>query len=150
MLKPSTTPSFASLALLAANGCCSNPEAHAVKATADHKTSAEALAPSDAAEAGREPQGERKPHLVGGYAPRAVNDPEIGLVAKTAVELLGAHERDQTLALVSIESAASQVVAGMNFALGLKVRGKAGERTLEVIVYRDLKDHFALTRATAK
>ena len=26
----------------------------------------------------------------------------------------------------------------------------SGERTLEVIVYRDLKDHFALTRATAK
>ena len=44
----------------------------------------------------------------------------------------------------------SALLARMNFALDLKVKGKAGERTLSVVVYRNLQGGYALTQSAAK
>jgi hypothetical protein len=145
-----TSRSLALFALLAATGCCSNPEAKTVMEVPGSVANTASPAPTVVAEAPAGNDGDRKPQIVGGYTRREVSDAEIAAVARQAIELLSAKEGDATLLLVSIESAASQVVAGMNFALELKVKGKAGERTLEVVIYRDLKDHASLTKAAAK
>lgn len=103
-----------------------------------------------AAQGGHEPEARPERPLVGGYHPREVTEDEIVTVAKEAVELVGSKEGDTTLALVAIERASSQVVAGMNFALDLSVTGKAGKRSLTVLLYRDLKNALTLTSVTNK
>ncbi|MBM4357317.1 MAG: hypothetical protein FJ096_04330 [Deltaproteobacteria bacterium] len=152
MLPLSATVSLVALALIA---CChpsGEPKAGAdVGATATASgavSSSEApsvATPGTAAHPTEAAGGQRGAPLVGGYHPREVTEAEIVEVSKKAVELVGAKEGDASLVLVAIDTAASQVVAGMNFALGLKVKGKVGHRSLTVVLYRDLKNTFTLT-----
>jgi hypothetical protein len=148
-----TTASLTALALVVVACGHSHPDAKTIPdVTATDSSTAVAATPADASTAATavEGRGAHDAPIVGGYHPRAVTEPEIVEVAKKTVTLIGATEGDPSLALVSIETAASQVVAGMNFALDLKVQGKAGARTLAVVVYRDLQNAFSLTRVTAK
>ncbi len=149
-----TDPMLALWLLLAAVGCSSTPEP---KRTEEPSTGTSAGAPGSPVpsptrygDGKPEPSTERPPHLLGGYAARDVSEVEIGLVAKRAVELVALKEGEPSLTLLSIERAASQVVAGTNFALEVRVNGKAGERTLALVVYRNLQGHVVLLERNPK
>ncbi len=79
--------------------------------------------------------------LVGGYSPVAVTDPDALAAAKFAVT---AH--DPKLKLVSLDHAARQVVAGMNYRLALHVTDATDTaRTAEAVVWRKLNGQHELT-----
>src|ERR1051326_6292054 len=58
---------------------------------------------------------------VGGYKEVATDDPEVVAAAKFAVGAQG-EKQNATIKLVSVEHAESQVVAGINYRLCLKVQ----------------------------
>jgi hypothetical protein len=88
------------------------------------------------------------PPLVGGYSKAATTDPEVAEMAEFAV----AESAKETpgLTLLSITSAETQVVAGMNYRLTLSVKDSDKTRTAEAVVYRDLQQKKSLTSWTWK
>jgi hypothetical protein len=85
--------------------------------------------------------------ITGGYGDADVTDADVVAAAKFAIATK--KKKDPALKLVSIEKAQQQVVAGMNYALCLKVHGKgdkAGKNHLvHTIVYLNLKNKMSLT-----
>jgi hypothetical protein len=85
--------------------------------------------------------------ITGAYGDADVTDTEVVAAAKFAIATK--KKKDPMLKLVSIEKAQQQVVAGMNYALCLKVHGKgdkAGKNHLvHTVVYHDLKNKMSLT-----
>ena len=94
-----------------------------------------------------------EPMMAGGYSRADVNDREIIDAANFAVKT-EAKRRAAKISLVSIDSAERQVVAGLNFRLCLSVkttgRNKkaAVSQTAQTVVYKNLKQKFALTSWT--
>jgi hypothetical protein len=86
--------------------------------------------------------------MVGAYSEVATDDPEVKKAAEFAV---AKQKQNGPLSLVSIESAARQVVAGTNYSLCLKVKAAnedgAGEEAQDVkaVVFRNLKNKYSLT-----
>jgi cystatin-C len=87
---------------------------------------------------------------VGGYKEVAADDPEVAAAAKFAVGEQG-RKQDAAIKLISVERAESQVVAGINYRLCLKV--EVGDEAQDVdvtqevkaVVYRNLKKEYSLT-----
>ena len=82
--------------------------------------------------------------IAGGYSAAAVTDPEVVAAAKFAVKR-AARKGARRAALVSVEGAERQVVAGMNYRLRLKVRMNGKTQDVTAVVYRDLKGKYELT-----
>ena len=82
----------------------------------------------------------------GGYKEISRDNAEVEAAAKFAVEAEG-HKQEASFTLVSIERAESQVVAGINYRLCLKVSTDADNDPKEVqaVVYRNLKKEYSLT-----
>ena len=93
-------------------------------------------------------QGKRP--ILGGYNEAAVDNAEVVAAAEWAVGEQG-RKQEMTVSLVSIERAETQVVAGKNFRLCLKVTLSAegedeeSEQIVKVVVYRNLKQEYSLT-----
>jgi hypothetical protein len=83
------------------------------------------------------------PDVVGGYTAQNVNDPEMVEVANKTIELLKKETPD--IELVKILSAATQVVAGLNYRLVLKVKTNNQEETWTVVVYRGFDNSYQIT-----
>lgn len=87
---------------------------------------------------------------VGGYKEIAKTDPGARAAAAFAVKAQ-AEKKNATISLVAVEHAESQLVAGTNYRLCLKVTtsGVGNEAdvtiTVKVVVYRDLKGVYKLT-----
>ena len=83
---------------------------------------------------------------LGGYKEISRDDSEVENAAKFAVEEEG-RKQEASLTLVSIEHAESQVVAGVNYRLCLKVSADADSDPKEVqtVVFRSLKKEYSLT-----
>ena len=87
---------------------------------------------------------------VGGYKAISKSDTGARAAAEFAVDSQ-AERKNLTISLVAIEKAESQVVAGTNYRLCLKVTTSGAEDeadvtiTVKVIVYRDLKSKSSLT-----
>jgi hypothetical protein len=81
--------------------------------------------------------------IVGGYQNTDIT-PEIKKMAKFAVKTQSKQTKTR-LQLVSIDSAASQVVAGTNFKLILTIKDHQKTNQAESIVYRDLNGHKELS-----
>jgi hypothetical protein len=87
---------------------------------------------------------------VGGYKEVATDDPEVVAAAKFAVGAQGEKQK-ATIKLVSVEHAESQVVAGINYRLCLKVEvsdpSEDVDTTQEVktVVYKNLQRQYSLT-----
>lgn len=80
---------------------------------------------------------------VGGYKEAATDDPEVVAAAKFAVGAEG-EKQNVTIKLVSVEHAESQVVAGINYRLCLKVQAGDSDdddatREVKTVVYKNLK-----------
>ena len=83
---------------------------------------------------------------VGGYKEISRDDAEVEAAAKFAIEAEG-KKQDASYTLVSIEHAESQVVAGINYRLCLKVSESADNDPKEVqtVVYKNLRREYSLT-----
>ena len=81
----------------------------------------------------------------GGWMNQPVDSSMIATAAAEAVTLLQARTGDPGLALVAIRTAATQVVAGLNFKLNLDVATKDGPRNVTVVMYRNLQKEYRLT-----
>lgn len=92
---------------------------------------------------------EPRPPIPGGYIEASTTDPEVVSAANFAVGRQR-RKRGARASLVSIERAETQVVAGVNYRLCLRVR--SGGRTQEVVtvVYRNLRQRYSLTSWRAR
>jgi hypothetical protein len=92
---------------------------------------------------------QRRPPVAGGYKKVSNDAPEVMLAAKFAVSEQ-AQKQGTTINLISIERAESQVVAGINYRLCLKVAIKNGTqdadviREIKAVVFRNLKKQHML------
>jgi hypothetical protein len=77
--------------------------------------------------------------IAGGMVATSQQDAEVQQAATFAAAQLGKGELDSVL------EASQQVVAGMNYALKIKLKGGA---IYDVVVYRDLQNHFSLTKSS--
>lgn len=88
--------------------------------------------------------------IVGGYKEVPADSAEVQEAAQFAVSAQ-AKKQDAEVKLLSVEHAESQVVAGMNFRMCLRVEieDKANNvdvtQEVKVVVYRNLKKEFSLT-----
>jgi cystatin-C len=87
---------------------------------------------------------------VGGYKTISKSDTGARAAAEFAVDAQ-AERKNLTIELVDVEKAESQIVAGTNYRLCLKVTTSGAEDeadvtiTVKVIVYRNLKGEYSLT-----
>jgi hypothetical protein len=84
--------------------------------------------------------------ILGGYKVVATDNPEVVAAAEFAVGEQG-EKQESTISLVSIERAESQVVAGINYRLCLKVSTESEEepQDVKVVVHRNLQKQYSLT-----
>jgi len=88
--------------------------------------------------------------IVGGYKETATDSSEVQEAAEFAVKAEGEKQETQ-IKLVSVEHAESQVVAGVNYKLCLKVEVEDKENNtdvtvdVQVVVYRNLQKAYSLT-----
>lgn len=80
-----------------------------------------------------------EPPLAGGYAVRPVTDEQVIAAARYALEAekaaLRVRREPAELRLIGIEEAASQVVAGVNYRLRLKVDRNGREQIADAVVW---------------
>jgi len=86
----------------------------------------------------------QRPPMVGNYREASKTDREVVSAARFAIK---SEKRKQggRLSLVSIERAEQQVVAGLNYRLCLKVKMKGKTEDVTAVVYKNLKQKYALT-----
>jgi hypothetical protein len=80
--------------------------------------------------------------MAGGYQSASVTQPDVMEAARYAVRK---QKRKKSVRLVSIERAETQIVAGMNYRLCLKVKIKGKTRTVTTVVYKNLEQLYSLT-----
>ena len=81
--------------------------------------------------------------IAGGYGERRVDDPSVTAAAAFAVRERGRQTR-RRVTLLSIVSAESQVVAGMNYRMVLHVREGGVDTYMTVVVFQNLRGKFSL------
>ena len=82
---------------------------------------------------------------VGGYRTASTTDPGVVAAARFAIKK-EKQRRGAGVTLVSIERAQTQVVAGTNYKICLRVRIKGRIRSITTIVYRNPQRLYSLTR----
>lgn len=82
--------------------------------------------------------------IAGGYAEISSSDPEVVSAAKYAVRAQG-QKQDARISLISIQRAEVQVVAGLNYRMGLRVKVKGKTQNVTAVVYKNLKQRYSLS-----
>jgi hypothetical protein len=82
--------------------------------------------------------------MVGNYREASKTDREVVSAARFAIKS-EKRKRGGRLSLVSIERAEIQVVAGLNYRLCLKVKMKGKTEDVTAVVYKNLKQKYALS-----
>jgi hypothetical protein len=82
--------------------------------------------------------------IAGGYSGRPTNDRGVAAAAAFAVRERGRQTR-RRVTLLSIESAETQVVAGMNYRLVMRVREGREVGFVTVVVFQNLRRRLSLT-----
>jgi hypothetical protein len=82
--------------------------------------------------------------IVGGYGDASTSDPDVIKAANFAVKSRS-QRQGVSISLVSIQRAGLQVVAGINYALDLKVRINGNARDVKAVIYRNLRNNYSLT-----
>lgn len=82
--------------------------------------------------------------IAGGYAKASTEDRQVISAARFAVKR-EQRMKGVRLSLVSIERAETQVVAGLNYRLCLRVKSKGQTEDVAVVVYQNLKRKYSLT-----
>lgn len=84
-----------------------------------------------------------RPPVAGGYSVASATDNEVVAAADFAIK--AKTEPSQRLALIAILTAQTQVVAGLNFRLKLKVQANETPKEVEAVVYRHLSGDYQVT-----
>ena len=82
--------------------------------------------------------------IAGGYTETSAADPDVVAAANFAVGRQR-RRRGGRVSLVSIERAETQVVAGVNYRLCLRIRRRGRTQEVVTVVYRDLRRRYSLT-----
>jgi hypothetical protein len=82
--------------------------------------------------------------VAGGYASAATDDAQVLAAARFAVRA-AKRKRGAPLRLVAVEHAETQVVAGINYRLCLRVREGKRTREASAVVYENLRRRLSLT-----
>lgn len=86
----------------------------------------------------------QQPPVAGGYQEASKTDREIMSAAKFAIRKERRNE-GVPLSLITIERAETQVVAGINYKLCLRVKVNGVTQDATAIVYKDLEQNYALS-----
>ena len=84
------------------------------------------------------------PPIVGGYKEASKTDREVVSAARFAIKSRKRRQRG-SLSLISIERAETQVVAGINYRLCLKVKMKGKTQDVGAVVYENLRHKYSLS-----
>jgi hypothetical protein len=87
----------------------------------------------------------QRPPVAGGYIEASASDPGVLAAGRFAVRAEG-RRRGARMSLVSVERAETQVVAGTNYRLRLRVNVAGAVRDVEATVYENLRRRLSLTR----
>lgn len=91
--------------------------------------------------------------MTGAYSEADAKNPEIVKAAEFAVRTQGEKQKS-AIRLVSVDAAKTQVVAGMNYQICMKVSVKkksaksAADQFVTAVVYRNLQNKYSLTSWT--
>src|SRR5688500_2991795 len=88
------------------------------------------------------PRAQERP-IAGGYGERPTNDRSVTAAAAFAVRERGRQTR-RRITLLSITSAESQVVAGVNYRLVMDVREGGEVRSVTTVVHQNLRRRLSL------
>jgi Aspartic acid proteinase inhibitor len=83
--------------------------------------------------------------IVGNYRKISKSNAEVVAAAKFAVRQEKRVKGNRGLSLVSIERAASQIVAGRNYKICMKVKMNGKTQNATAVVFLNLQDKFSLT-----
>ena len=82
--------------------------------------------------------------MAGGYSDAGKDSAEVRRVARIAVRSRSMRSH-RKISLVSIEKAETQVVAGVNHRVCMRVRDGKRVRTVTAVVFQNLKNWYSLT-----
>ena len=82
--------------------------------------------------------------IAGGYGDSDIKDKDVKRAARVAVSSRS-KQVHHTVSLLSINKAETQVVAGLNYRICMRVRDGKRVRTITAVVYRNLKNKYSLT-----
>jgi hypothetical protein len=85
----------------------------------------------------------QEPPIAGGYREASRAEPDVVSAAKFAIKQ-EKRKKGARLSLISIERAETQVVAGINYKLCLRVKIKDKIRNVTTVVYRNLQQRYSL------
>ncbi len=85
----------------------------------------------------------QQPPVVGGYREASRAEPDVVSAAKYAIKK-EKRKKGVGLSLISIERAETQVVAGINYKLCLRVKIKDKIQSVTTVVYRNLPQEYSL------
>ena len=86
----------------------------------------------------------QQPPVVGGYQEASRAKPDVVSAAKFVIKE-EKRKKGVRLSLISIERAETQVVAGINYKLCLKVKIKDRIQSVTTVVYRNLRQKYSLS-----
>lgn len=86
----------------------------------------------------------QEPPVAGGYQAASTTEPEVITAARFAIKQ-EKRKKGGRLSLISIERAETQVVAGLNYRLCLKVKIKNKIQSVQAVVYKNLQQKFSLS-----
>lgn len=87
---------------------------------------------------------QERPPIAGGYTGRAVTDRQVVAAARFAAAE-ESRRQGVPISIVEIRSAQTQVVAGINYKLQLRVRSGGEIRDAEAVVYQNLQRQYSLS-----
>lgn len=87
----------------------------------------------------------RQTPAAGDYREASTSDPDVLAAARFAVRAEG-RRRGTRMSLVSVERAETQLVAGTNYRMRLRVNVAGRVRSVDATIYENLRRRFALTR----
>jgi hypothetical protein len=86
----------------------------------------------------------QEPPVAGGYQEASRTESDVVSAAKFAIKE-EKRKKGVRLSLISIERAETQVVAGINYRLCLRVKIKGKIRSVRTVVYKNLQQKYALS-----
>ena len=86
----------------------------------------------------------QQPHIVGGYQAANKSDQNVVSAAKFAVNKERLKHGGR-VSLISIERAETQVVAGINYRLCLRVKRNGKTQNVATVVYQNLQQRYSLS-----
>ena len=127
---------IAGMGMLALGACQGAPAPEPIPVPMSRPDTATQIVPSSTMPASTA----QRPVIVGGYAPADANDPDVKAAEKMAIDEI--YRREPQRSLVESVTRESQVVAGMNYRLTVKM---SGVNSYQIVVFKPLPGQGAMS-----